>query len=53
MGLELKESIIIGASNIVTDIENPKESEKAGAAAMFTEINCIEEKMRPRNLRNA
>jgi len=34
MGLELKNPIIIGASNIVTDIDNLKRIEKAGAAAV-------------------
>jgi dihydroorotate dehydrogenase (fumarate) len=34
MGLELKNPIIIGASNIVTDINNLKRIEKAGAAAI-------------------
>ncbi len=34
MGLELKNPIIIGASNIVTDIDNLRRIEKAGAAAI-------------------
>ncbi len=34
MGIELKNPIIIGASNLVTDIENLKKLEKAGAAAV-------------------
>lgn len=34
MGIELKNPIIIGASNIVTEIENLKRVEKAGAAAV-------------------
>jgi dihydroorotate dehydrogenase (fumarate) len=34
MGIELKNPIIIGASNLVTDIDNLKKIEKAGAAAI-------------------
>ncbi len=34
MGIELKNPIIIGASNFVTEIENLKKIEKAGAAAV-------------------
>ena len=34
MGIELKNPIIIGASNLVTDIDNLKKLEKAGAAAV-------------------
>ncbi|MCB8999438.1 MAG: dihydroorotate dehydrogenase-like protein [Bacteroidales bacterium] len=34
LGLELKNPIIIGASNLVSDIENLKAAEKAGAAAI-------------------
>ena len=34
MGIELKNPIIIGASNLVTDIDNLKKLEKAGAAAI-------------------
>ena len=34
MGLNLKNPIIIGASNIVTDIDNLRRIEKAGAAAI-------------------
>ena len=34
MGIELKNPIIIGASNLVTDLENLKKIERAGAAAV-------------------
>jgi dihydroorotate dehydrogenase (fumarate) len=34
MGIELKNPIVIGASNLVTDIDNLKKIEKAGAAAV-------------------
>ena len=34
MGLELKNPVIVGASNLVTDLENLKRIEKAGAAAV-------------------
>ena len=34
MGIELKNPIIIGASNLVTDIDNLKKIERAGAAAI-------------------
>jgi len=34
MGIELKNPIIIGASNLVTDFDNLKKIEKAGAAAV-------------------
>jgi dihydroorotate dehydrogenase (fumarate) len=34
MGIELKNPIIIGASNLVTDIDNLKKIERAGAAAV-------------------
>lgn len=34
MGVEIKNPIIVGASNLVTDIENVKRMEKAGAAAI-------------------
>jgi dihydroorotate dehydrogenase (fumarate) len=34
MGLELKNPVIVGASNLVTDIDNLKKMEEAGAAAI-------------------
>src|SRR5664279_3392610 len=34
MGIELKNPIIVGASNLVTDIDNLKKIERAGAAAV-------------------
>jgi dihydroorotate dehydrogenase (fumarate) len=34
MGIELKNPIIIGASNLVTDVDNLKKVERAGAAAV-------------------
>ena len=34
MGIELKNPIIIGASNLVTDFDNLKKIERAGAAAV-------------------
>ena len=34
MGLELKNPIIVGANNLVTDPENLKKIEKSGAAAV-------------------
>ncbi len=49
MGLELKNPIIIGASNIVTDIENLKRIEKAGAAAIVYK-SLFEEQMQLENL---
>jgi dihydroorotate dehydrogenase (fumarate) len=49
MGLELKNPIIIGASNIVTDIENLKRIEKAGAAAVVYK-SLFEEQVQLENL---
>jgi dihydroorotate dehydrogenase (fumarate) len=49
MGLELKNPIIIGASNIVTDIENLKRIEKAGAAAIVYK-SLFEEQIQLENL---
>jgi Dihydroorotate dehydrogenase len=49
MGLELKNPIIIGASNIVTDIDNLKRIEKAGAAAIVYK-SLFEEQTQLENL---
>jgi dihydroorotate dehydrogenase (fumarate) len=49
MGLELKNPIIIGASNIVTDIDNLKRIEKAGAAAIVYK-SLFEEQVQLENL---
>jgi len=49
MGLELKNPIIIGASNIVTDIENLKRLEKAGAGAVVYK-SLFEEQIQLENL---
>ena len=49
MGIELKNPIIIGASNIVTDIENLKRIEKAGAAAIVYK-SLFEEQIQLENL---
>jgi len=49
MGIELKNPIIIGASNIVTDIENLKRIEKAGAAAVVYK-SLFEEQVQLENL---
>jgi dihydroorotate dehydrogenase (fumarate) len=49
MGLELKNPIIIGASNIVTDIDNLKRIEKAGAAAIVYK-SLFEEQIQLENL---
>jgi dihydroorotate dehydrogenase (fumarate) len=49
MGLELKNPIIIGASNIVTDIDNLKRIEKAGAAAVVYK-SLFEEQIQLENL---
>src|SRR5512133_1697267 len=49
MGLELKNPIIIGASNIVTDTENLKRIEKAGAAAIVYK-SLFEEQVQLENL---
>lgn len=49
MGLELKNPIIIGASNIVTDIDNLKRIERAGAAAVVYK-SLFEEQVQLENL---
>ena len=49
MGMELKNPIIIGASNIVTDIDNLKRIEKAGAAAVVYK-SLFEEQIQLENL---
>ncbi len=49
MGLELKNPIIIGASNISTDIDNLKKIEKAGAAAVVYK-SLFEEQIQLENL---
>jgi dihydroorotate dehydrogenase (fumarate) len=49
MGLELKNPIIIGASNIVTNIDNLKRIEKAGAAAIVYK-SLFEEQTQLENL---
>ena len=49
MGIELKNPIIIGASNIVTDIDNLKRIEKAGAAAIVYK-SLFEEQIQLENL---
>ena len=49
MGLELKNPIIIGASNIVTNIDNLKRIEKAGAAAIVYK-SLFEEQVQLENL---
>jgi len=49
MGIELKNPIIIGASNIVTDIENLKRIEKAGAGAVVYK-SLFEEQVQLENL---
>jgi dihydroorotate dehydrogenase (fumarate) len=49
MGLVLKNPIIIGASNIVTDIDNLKRIEKAGAAAIVYK-SLFEEQIQLENL---
>ena len=49
MGLELKNPIIVGASNIVTDIDNLKRIEKAGAAAIVYK-SLFEEQIQLENL---
>ncbi|HEX7494674.1 MAG TPA: dihydroorotate dehydrogenase-like protein [Bacteroidales bacterium] len=49
MGIELKNPIIIGASNIVTDIDNLKRIEKAGAAAIVYK-SIFEEQTQLENL---
>ena len=49
MGIELKNPIIIGASNIVTDIDNLKRIENAGAAAIVYK-SLFEEQTQLENL---
>ena len=49
MGLELKNPIIIGANNIVTDFDNLKNIEKAGAAAIVYK-SLFEEQVQLENL---
>jgi dihydroorotate dehydrogenase (fumarate) len=49
MGIELENPIIIGASNIVTDIDNLKRIEKAGAAAVVYK-SLFEEQIQLENL---
>jgi dihydroorotate dehydrogenase (fumarate) len=49
MGLNLKNPIIIGASNIVTDIDNLRRIEKAGAAAIVFK-SLFEEQIQLENL---
>jgi dihydroorotate dehydrogenase (fumarate) len=49
MGIELKNPIIIGACNIVTDIDNLKRIEKAGAAAVVYK-SLFEEQIQLENL---
>jgi dihydroorotate dehydrogenase (fumarate) len=49
MGLELKNPIIIGASNLVTNLDNLKRIEKAGAAAIVYK-SLFEEQVQLENL---
>jgi len=49
MGLELKNPIIVGASNLVTDIDNLYRIEKAGAAAIVYK-SLFEEQIQLENL---
>ena len=49
MGLELKNPIIVGASNLVTNTENLKKMEKAGAAAIVYK-SLFEEQIQLENL---
>lgn len=49
MGIELKNPIIIGASNIVTDVENLRRIERAGAAAVVYK-SLFEEQIQLENL---
>jgi dihydroorotate dehydrogenase (fumarate) len=49
MGIDLKNPIIIGASNLVSDIENLKRIEKAGAAAIVYK-SLFEEQIQLENL---
>lgn len=49
MGLELKNPVIVGASNLVTDIDNLKRIEKAGASAIVYK-SLFEEQIQLENL---
>ena len=49
LGIELKNPIIIGASNLVTDIDNLRRLEKAGAAAVVYK-SLFEEQIQLENL---
>jgi len=49
MGLELKNPIIVGANNLVTDTENLKKIEKSGAAAVVYK-SLFEEQIQLENL---
>lgn len=49
MGLELKNPVIAGASNLVTDPENLKKIEKSGAAAIVYK-SLFEEQVQLENL---
>lgn len=49
MGLELKNPVVAGASNMVTNIENLKRLEKAGAAAIVYK-SLFEEQIQAKNL---
>lgn len=49
MGLELKNPVIVGASNLVTDTENLKKMEEAGAAAIVYK-SLFEEQIQLENL---
>lgn len=49
MGLELKNPVIVGANSLVTDVENLKRIEKAGAAAVVYK-SLFEEQIQLENL---
>ena len=49
LGLELKNPVIVGANNLVTDIDNLKRIEKAGAAAIVFK-SLFEEQIQLENL---
>jgi dihydroorotate dehydrogenase (fumarate) len=49
MGLELKNPVIVGASNLVTDLDNLKKIEEAGAAAVVYK-SLFEEQIQLENL---
>ena len=49
LGLELKNPIIVGASNLVTDLETIKKLEEAGAAAIVYK-SLFEEQIHLENL---